>query len=394
MRSELQNIVDGLATRLGVPTSLTDSQFNSIVFGPHEDADIDPIRRRALLNRQTSPQVREWFESFGSAAATGPLRIPADPKMSAKSRVIIPARWGTITYGFLCLLDDAHKLATEDLAIAEAAMPEVARLLLKQHRDRQRGAETLYALLSPVSGERDEAAAELRMARGALASRVAVMRYSTEVDELTLERSIDEVLRRAAARNKSVLRHIEAERAVFLMMSATQAQAHSLVLDLAGHCAELMPENCRIAAGISDEYLDFADTAAFLEQAELAARAAVGLCQEKIYVAEWSQLGAQRVLVSIPQRRMADAVDPRFSALVDSTDSTLISTLEVYLDSASHVQKTSETLGIHRGTLYYRLRKAQDISDFDLANGLDVLSLHLAIKATALLRSQHRRGQN
>ena len=396
MRSELQNIVDGLATRLGVPTSLTDSQFNSIVFGPHEDADIDQIRRQALLNRQTSPQVREWFESFGSAAATGPLRIPADPKMSAKSRVIIPARWGTITYGFLCLLDDAHKLEPEDLAIAEAAMPEVARLLLKQHRDRQRGAETLYTLLSPVPGERDEAAAELRMARGALASRVAVMRYTTEVDELTLERSIDEVLRRAAARNRnrSVLRHVESERAVFLMMSATQAQAHSLVLDLAGHCAELMPENCRIAAGISDEYLDFADTAAFLEQAELAARAAVGLCQEKTYVAEWSQLGAQRVLVSIPQRRIADAVDPRFSALVDSTDSTLISTLEVYLDSASHVQRTSETLGIHRGTLYYRLRKAQDISGFDLANGLDVLSLHLAIKATALLRSQHRRRQN
>jgi sugar diacid utilization regulator len=390
MRSELQSIIDGLASRLGVPTSLTDSHFNSIVFGPHEDDDIDQVRRQALLNRQTSPRVREWFESFGAAHASGPVRIPADAGMAAKSRVIIPARWGTITYGFLCLLDDRYQLHDEDLAVAEAAMPEVARLLLKQHRDRQRGADTLLTLLSPVQSERDEAAAELRMAKGNLSTRVAVLRFASAVDELTVERNIDEVLRRASSRSRPVLRFVEGGRAVFLLMATSEEQSHSLMNELAEQCAGLSDQKCRVVAGIGDENEDFNGAIASLEQAELAARAAGSLGTKALQVVEWSKLGALRILVSAPPGRLAAALDPRFTALLASRDSSLIPTLEVYLDNAGHVQQTADALGIHRGTLYYRLRKAQEESGFDLANGLDVLSVHLAIKSSALLGSQRR----
>ena len=394
MRSELQNIVDGLASVLGVPTSLTDSQFNSIVFGPHEDADIDQLRRQALLNRQTSPQVREWFESFGTANATGPLRIPADTDMSAKSRVVIPARWGTVTYGFLCLLDDQYQLTEDALATATEAMPEIARLLLRQHRDRQRGADTLYHLLSSAMDERERAASDLRMARGSLTSRAAVIHFASAIDELTLERSIDDVLRRVATRTLPVLRLVESGRAIFLLLTTSAALSHSLMSQVAEQCFTLSPQTDVVLGGIGDEVTSYTDVAVSLEQAELAARAAAGLCQRGSHVAKWSELGATRILVSLPQQRIADALDPRFEALLGAKDASLIPTLEAYLDNATHVQKTADALGIHRGTLYYRLRRAQQESGFDLSDGLDVLSLHLAIKSLPFLPGAFRAGQD
>lgn len=385
MRSELQDIIDAVARQLGVPTSLTDSQFNSLVFGPHTDTEIDQIRRQALLNRQTTPQVREWFESHGTARASEPIRIPADPAVSSKSRVIIPARWGAVTYGFLCLIDDSYQLTDEDIALAVAATPEIARYLLRQHRDRQRGADILHALLSPHPGDRDQAAAELRMSRGILTARVAVLRYPASAEELVVERSIDDALRRASSRSRPVLRIVEPGTAIFLIMGTTSAQALALVNDLVGACAAFTDPSEEKCAGIGDVFSDFTDAAISLNQAELASRAAAEFSSNESHVADWNDLGALRLLLSTPPQRLAETLDPRFATLLGARDATLLPTLEVHLDNAMHAQKTAEQLGIHRGTLYYRLRRAQEISGYDLTNGLDVLALHLAIKAIPFL---------
>lgn len=385
MRSELQNIVDELASKLRVPTSLTDSQFNSIVFGPHEDADIDQIRRQALLNRQTSPEVRDWFASFGTTRAEGPLRIPADPAISAKSRVVIPARWGTVTYGFLCLLDDGKQLSEQDISLAVEAIPEIARLLLRQHRDRQRGADTLYSLLSPVQSERDEAAADLQMTRGTLNSRVAVLRFAPTIDELTVERSVDDLLRRRSSRTHPAIRLVESGRAVFLLMATPAERAYSLMAELSERLLMLGGGDLVVLAGIGNEFSQYTEASVSLHQAELATRAAAALSHGPSHVAEWAKLGALRMLVSLPLRSLPETIDPRFLMLLQARDATLVPTLEVYLDQAANVQKSAELLGIHRGTLYYRLRRTQEISGFDLSNGLDVLSLHLAIKSRRFL---------
>ncbi|MFI7166589.1 helix-turn-helix domain-containing protein, partial [Rhodococcus erythropolis] len=45
----------------------------------------------------------------------------------------------------------------------------------------------------------------------------------------------------------------------------------------------------------------------------------------------------------------------------------------------------SEALCVHRGSLYYRLRRIQEITRADLANGDDRLALHLSLKVARLL---------
>ena len=129
MLQELQDIVNAVSDQLGMPTSLTDARLNSIVFGPHDDTEIDSVRRQALLLRQTPDWVREWFAQYGTETATGPVRIPGDPERRLFSRVVVPARWGSTTCGYICLLDPDHKIDEKDLDGVAAAAAEAGRLL-------------------------------------------------------------------------------------------------------------------------------------------------------------------------------------------------------------------------------------------------------------------------
>ena len=70
---------------------------------------------------------------------------------------------------------------------------------------------------------------------------------------------------------------------------------------------------------------------------------------------------------------------PNIAALREE-DSALFDTLELFLDNAGSIAKTSEELCIHRSTLYYRLKRIADITGTDLNSGLDRFTLHLELK--------------
>ena len=72
-------------------------------------------------------------------------------------------------------------------------------------------------------------------------------------------------------------------------------------------------------------------------------------------VAEWSRLGAYRLLVraATDDAAIAGLIDPRLAPVLDSPE--LLATLEVYLETAGRAAESAERLGIHRATLYYRL---------------------------------------
>jgi DNA-binding PucR family transcriptional regulator len=78
-------------------------------------------------------------------------------------------------------------------------------------------------------------------------------------------------------------------------------------------------------------------------------------------------------------------VDPRLCALFDQADGPVLATLETYLDLAGDAKASSERLRLHRGTLYYRLQKAEQIADVSLRSGDDRLALRLGFKLARLI---------
>ncbi len=61
-------------------------------------------------------------------------------------------------------------------------------------------------------------------------------------------------------------------------------------------------------------------------------------------------------------------------------------TLETYLDHAGDVKSTAAELWLHRTTLYYRLRRIEEVAGVDLNRGEDRLLCHVALRLSRLQR--------
>uniref|UniRef100_UPI0025B13D59 PucR family transcriptional regulator n=1 Tax=Amycolatopsis solani TaxID=3028615 RepID=UPI0025B13D59 len=102
-------------------------------------------------------------------------------------------------------------------------------------------------------------------------------------------------------------------------------------------------------------------------------------------VAHHDALGIYALLAAQPREQLrgmggASAI----TALVDA-DPELLVTAETFLDRAGDSRAVAERLGVHRATVYHRLRRIEELTGFDLGDGERRLVLHLGIKAAKLL---------
>ncbi|MEO3843192.1 MULTISPECIES: CdaR family transcriptional regulator [unclassified Streptomyces] len=389
MLQELQDVINGISAEVGVPTSLTDTRLNSLVFGPHDDAEIDSVRRQALLLRSTPEWVREWFGRYSIPTATAPVRIPADPERELASRVVVPARWASTTCGYICLLDVHQELdETRMTAVVEAAA-EVGRVLYLHQQARRSDADLLVDLVRGSAAVRGKAVDRLsEQGRFPVGWPVAVVFLrpvgggaGTDALEHWLWRDHGGLSRRA-------LRCLDAEGAVILAAVPPTAESghKERIVDHLLTGGDDLPE---FVIGIGDPQSDLHDAHLSYEHARLAARAAT-VWPETGPVCSWDRLGALRVLIGTPDHLLRDLMDPRVALLAEaqSSQASLIDTLETYLDSGCDNQTTAARLHVHRGTVYYRLEKAASLCGMDLSDGLDRLALHLGIKLLRLIESK------
>jgi hypothetical protein len=99
----------------------------------------------------------------------------------------------------------------------------------------------------------------------------------------------------------------------------------------------------------------------------------------------WSELSPIKVLSLQGPDVLADTV-PEEIALLGS-ESELLETVDHYLDHGRKPDLVADSLHIHRGTLYYRLRKFEDATGLDLESGKDRLTIQLSLEALKLLRA-------
>ncbi|MGH3313712.1 MAG: PucR family transcriptional regulator, partial [Streptomyces sp.] len=180
MREDYQTLIDEVSALLGTPATLEGRDFALIAFGAHEsdgdasDAVLDPVRTRSILGRGSTAEVRAWFESFGIARATRPVRIHPEPAAGVvHGRICLPVRHGGVAYGYIWLLDDgALELADPRLTTAMATAARIGALLAAEAHEGARTGELLGELLGGEerTGSAEEAAAQLRDALGTAAS--------------------------------------------------------------------------------------------------------------------------------------------------------------------------------------------------------------------------------
>lgn len=384
MTRDVQDIVDLASRLLDHSALLEDRDFHLVAFHSQRP-DIDLVRQRSILERGSSAEVRSWFEQFGIATAEGPVRTPPDPSSGILGRLCFPVRWKGVTYGYLWVIDPDGSVS------ANPSIPEVAHLadeagavLAQRALGRLDVAILLEALLSPDLSRSQAAADEL------LERELVAVGEWVVVMEIRLEESRSAVPLNVWSLPREVLATIRPGRATLVIRLADQSD-----LTLLGRVATQAREHHESGPTASTERLLIGIGAP--QSSVRAARtshrqAVIGTRVARLRTGDaavrWESLGPFRLLGSASEDDLAAALlDAPARRLLAHGDPELARTALVYLDEAGSIQRTTQRLGIHRQTAYYRLRRIAEITGLDLANGEDRLSLHLALKLAPVLSS-------
>lgn len=402
MKGDYQDLVDEISALLGAPATLENRDFRLIAFGAHDSDDdlaMDPVRTRSILTRQSTAAVRSWFEGFGIARATGPVRIPAAPDAGVfRGRICLPVRYRGIVQGYVWLLDREPEPGPEAL---EAAMEVAQRIGVLLAEEAKAGAdlsrEFLAVLTAGRGWQQDMAVASLRLALGAgaegLHAAVCVAPWAGEAPSSVPGAAAVCVVPAdtadgAGPARLAVLLRLRSPDALPPALTALgrllpraaagpsgAGAARTTPADPAGAVAAN-----GVTAGVSDPVRGLAEVPAAWGQAVASARAAAA--QPRLGpVAQWAEIGPYRMLAALAA---GPVDDPATRALLSPAHRELARTAEVFLDCAGQAGRAAAALGVHRQTLYYRLGRVEQLTGLDLDTGEDRLLLHMALKAARL----------
>ncbi|MCZ4098356.1 MULTISPECIES: PucR family transcriptional regulator [Streptomyces] len=409
MRGDYEELVDEVSALVGAPATLEDRDFRLIAFGAHDSDDgaMDPVRTRSILTRRSTAEVRSWFERFGIARATGPVRIPAAPDAGVvRGRICLPVRHRGIVHGYVWLLDDSDAGPDPDPRLV-AAMEVCDRIGDRLAAESRAGADVgreLRAALTAGPGQRREAARDaLSAALGPDADEVhalvCVLGWTAPptldssagpdtadgADDGSAElpgiRSIPgaAALCRVPAHGPPTPGPVPAADPLAVLVRLRSVQHLSPARTAAARLLETSSSPGAVA-GIGEPARGLDGLSEAWRQATGAARAA--RAQPRLApVADWAGLGPYRMLSALPG---GSSADPAVRPLLEPSHRELARTAEVYLDCAGQAGRTAAALAIHRQTLYYRLSRIEQLTGLDLDEGEDRLLLHMALKAARL----------
>ncbi|WP_147425093.1 PucR family transcriptional regulator [Bailinhaonella thermotolerans] len=384
MAAGLQRIVDDLAVRLGRPVLVEDHRQRVVAYS-EQTGPMDEIRRNSILRRTTTPEVRERMRAAGIFGSADPVRVPPAPELGLLPRVCVPVHHGGSLLGFLWFIDAGPAMTDESVACAAGS---VRRLALALHHESlaaglasQHELEAVRDLLLADAGRAAAASRALIEAGGfpqagpvtAVVVR-PVIPPGGEPDE-ELRTGVEEALLAARRGVGGALHLVRYDHGVLLVSDRADRARDLLAAAGSGRTVIGAGEPRAALASAAASYAEA------LQAAEIAARVpALGPA------AEWARLGVYRLLAALPATSPGDGrLHPGLARLLaDESSAPLLETLEVYLDLAGNAHATARRLALHRTSLYYRLRRVEELADTDLKNGDERLALHLGLKLARL----------
>jgi hypothetical protein len=364
----LDEIVTAVSEQLAASVVLVDKAFSLVAYSAQAPG-VDKARVQSILMRSCSPGAREWYEQFGIANSTTPVRTPEYSEIGAAPRICLPARYAGTTYGYLFVLPDENGAVSDaDLTAVMPLAEQAGQILAHSSHDNYRLAAAVADLLE---GERQASARALDRIENS-----GLFPNGTSVAVL----AIDGLIPRPGSR--TLLAPIGSLTAVMVPIA-----------DGVDDPARAIADNARLAGslvGMGETYRDIRAAARSWQQAKIAVRVAhygksIGP------VADWTALGIYRLAACSPSSGIADAVlTPSVRALLDHRNTDLLVTAQTYLNHAGDTAAAAAELGIHRQTLYYRIAKIEEIAGLDLSIGMQRLELHVGITLGHFLYAQNK----
>jgi DNA-binding PucR family transcriptional regulator len=320
-----------------------------------------------------------------------------------KPSLCCPIRWDGRLLGYLWVIDGNDPLDRHHLNECDDAARDIAALLREKeflaHASRRTQRRLLLGLVAGPCDEVERSATEAERRNLLVAdSDVVVLVAEARADDDgpvtaavrdALDAATERCSRLAPARRALAAMH--GDRGILLVALEQRRGAdeapryadrlHECLVESFGRLADWTP-----IVGIGSPVDGLPRAAESYERACAAARVAQAM-DDLGPVTSWSGLGVFRALSSIPPARVATLCDIHegLATLAETpTGTSLIATVETYLDLGADARAAARALHLHRSSLYYRLSKCEAVAGINLRDGGDRLSFHLAVKLARL----------
>lgn len=388
----VQQAVDHLSEELGRPVTLENTFFELVGHSRHAAGDTDAVRQASILSREAPEDVAQWLRSRGVHRARQPVDVPANEALRMRRRVCIPIRRDDELLGYAWLLGDGLRAAETQTAAAGPALDAVARALARSRAAReheaQRDARLLADLLFGEPVDRNHAAGEIAAELGWRHVRVIVARRaepaSPNGDPVAALDSFARSLRRQVERAQALI--TEGGAGVVALIGTASSDAARRFVSI----SRRLDENRRgrqgsLLLGVGGSRENLTEAHLSLREAEAAALVAARTDGEDRD--GWWELTGTRGYLALTGAAGLDAlIEPVALRRLRESDRAgrLRRTLEAYLDSGCDARAAANLLGLHRSTLYTRLRRIEEIAGIDLDRGETRMLLHVALSAASL----------
>lgn len=404
----LQALIEELAESLRRSVALAGPLTGRICSSRHFD-DADPARVHSLLQGRASSEVARHILDQGVAQWSGPGFVEGRDDLGLLPRYCVPLRERGHFLGLLTVVAPDMSLPREVTEAIARATPAIAGQMYADHvladAGKTREQKLLLSLLGPDPAARAGARKQflddalLADAPHAVVSVVQMERSHVSPGQVeTALRGALEGLRRTRSANGVFA--VTPDRAVLLQLSDRPWEQEAL-REQSTHILKSLGTRPGVSAapvagiGVGGWQTGLADAWTSYEQALVAVRAARRM-PELNSIGSWEELGEFAVLLKLPDHALNESLLPKpLRALLESSGRhRLESTLRCFLDHAGSIPRTAEALRIHRTSLYYRLRRIQDITGLDLDNGADRITLHLGLRIHELLSPLEVSGED
>lgn len=398
MAANLQELVEELAGRLDRSVAIDDARLRLLAHSPHR-GHVDRARAESIIRREVPRELVDHVYTCRDAATGLYVVTPRADLGLDDTRVGYPILHQGSLLGFVWLLRSEGTADDEHLDAAQYAAAEAAVLIHREHlrggSARERERELMDRLLGDDEGARASAADAIREEGVFTAAAYSVVVAEidrpggrpTEEDRLALASGVAVV--RSRRLPQDVLTVERGDSVILVVAEPLGDDARERLLALGCGLrdtvlAESHTAHCWVGVGRSRSNL--AEARRGVDEAMRAARVSRRV-RTLGTVTAVEALGVYELLDQAPDDALRTTIHPGLLALIEQgtrTDS-LVQTLEVFLDSAGDVKTASEQLFAHRTSLYYRLRRIQELTGLDLSSGDDRLTAHLGLRIARLM---------
>lgn len=390
-RDAVQAVVDRFADELGRSVVVNDPEVR-MLFASRHFGDEDPVRIRAMLNRDAGSEAIGFLLSSGIAQWTRPGRVPGSEALGLHARAGVPIRWRGEMLGMVLVMDAVGTLTQADLArIAEVA-DEIAPLMVgdRTPQDSARSEALVAGMLGTDEAEREASLVELKAAPGAVRVVTVSLRHNKDAELTAI--ALRHALVAARSRSRGDALHTVVGDVGHLVYLSTSARDLDTVVAeaevMARDAGDVAGKGAAVTAGVGAPADGLNDAWISARQASLSAIVARRLGGDTVVAFE--RAGVFGVLARVHTADLDITAVPhelRRLAEVDRSGR-LLDTLRAFLDHAGSGPGAADALFIHRTTLYYRLDRIRDAVGIDLDDGEVRLHLHLGLKVADLMQAE------